>query len=57
MLMMIVRLDLFWTIPCWVTKSCHGDQGSRDVLRSQKGKMSREKEKEASLFSTYDQAE
>lgn len=57
MLMMVVRLHLFWMMPFWVTKRHRGDQSSRDILKRQKGKMSREKEKEVSLFSTYDQVE
>lgn len=48
MLMMVVRLDLLWRKTLLVTKSHHGDQSSRDILKSQKGKMNREKEKEAS---------
>lgn len=57
MLMMVVRLDLFWKKTLLVTKSHHGDQSSREILKSQKGKMNRGKEMEASLFSSYDQVE
>lgn len=51
MLITVVEVTFFWRniMLCTVKKSHHGDQSSMGIMWSQKGKMSREEGKEASI--------